>query len=65
MPKKVKTHKATAKRVWKTGSGKLMRRKAGRSHHQGRKAKRQLLRRGTAMGVPERNPRIRELIPYK
>lgn len=64
MPKRVKTHKATAKRLWKSGAGKLMRRRAGRSHHQGRKAKRQLLRRGASVAAPVSNPRVAELIPY-
>lgn len=64
MPK-VKTHKTTAKRIWKSGSGKLMRRKAGRSHHRGRKSSKQLLGRGATHDVPDQNPRIAELIPYK
>ena len=39
MPK-LKTHKATAKRVKVTGTGKLMRKKVGASHLRRRKAKR-------------------------
>jgi large subunit ribosomal protein L35 len=41
MPK-IKTHKATAKRFKVTGSGKLRRRKQGRSHLRRRKSKRVL-----------------------
>lgn len=62
--KKLKTHKGTVKRVWKTGSGKLLRRRAARSHHRGRKSAKQSLRRGTAVEVPQKNPRVKELIPY-
>lgn len=64
MHKKLKTHKGTAKRIWKTGSGKLLRRQAGRSHHRGRKNVKQSLRRGWDSPVPAQNPRIEELIPY-
>jgi large subunit ribosomal protein L35 len=39
MPK-IKTHKATAKRFKRTGSGKLMRVKGGKSHLRRKKAKR-------------------------
>jgi len=35
MPK-IKTHKATSKRISKTGKGKLMRRKAGQDHFNSR-----------------------------
>lgn len=64
MRAKLKTHKGTAKRIWKTGSGKLLRRHAARSHHRGRKNVKQLLRRGKIDSVPQTNPRIEELIPY-
>ena len=37
---KLKTHKATAKRFRKTGSGKIMRTKGRQSHYQRRKSKR-------------------------
>lgn len=66
MAYKLKTHKSTTKRVWKTGSGKLMRRKANRSHFRGHKsAKQKSGRRGVSMGIPEKNPRVAELLPYK
>lgn len=64
MRTKLKTHKGTAKRIWKTGSGRLLRRKAARSHHRGRKGAKQLLGRGRDLAVPEKNPRVEELIPY-
>lgn len=37
---KIKTHKATAKRFRKTGSGKILRMKSDRSHLRRRKSKR-------------------------
>lgn len=64
MPK-LKTHKGAAKRIKVTGSGKLLHRRASRSHHRGRKLARQRMGRGEERGVPETNPRIEELIPYK
>lgn len=63
MPK-LKTHQGTAKRIWKTASGKLMTRHARRSHHQGRKTTKQKLVRGEARPVPKSNPRIAKLLPY-
>lgn len=62
---KMKTHKGTAKRIWKSGGSKLMRRHAGRSHNRGRKNAKQGSGRGETRGVPRENPRISELIPYK
>ena len=62
--KKLKTHKVTAKRILKTGSGKLMHRHASRSHHRGRKNVTQSLRRKQDNGVAQSNPRVGELIPY-
>ncbi len=62
---KLKTHKGTAKRIWKSGGGKLRRRHAMRSHHRGRKSVKQSLGRGRVEPVPDSNPRIKELIPYK
>ncbi len=37
MPK-LKTHKATAKRLWQTRTGKLMKRKAGQDHFNARES---------------------------
>lgn len=65
MMPKLKTHKGTAKRIWKTGSGKLKHRHAMRSHHRGRKNVKQSLRRKNVDTVPVENPRIAELIPYR
>jgi ribosomal protein L35 len=62
---KLKTHKGTAKRIWKTGSGKLMHRHAARSHHRARKTVNQGLHRGQAENVAQSNPRVSELIPYQ
>lgn len=64
MPK-LKTHKGTAKRIKVTGSGKLRRRHASRSHHRGRKEPKARQGRGQIQSLPEVNPRIAELIPYK
>lgn len=63
--KKLKTHKGTSKRFWKTGTGKVMHRHAGRSHHRGRKNVKQALRRKDVDTISDANPRIGELIPYK
>jgi len=62
--RKLKTHKGTSKRIWKTGSGKLMHRHAGRSHHRGRKNVKQSQRRKQNDAVAQSNPRIIELLPY-
>jgi large subunit ribosomal protein L35 len=63
---KLKTHKATAKRFRLTGSGKLVRTKAGKSHLRRRTPKRtkrlfteMILVKGKGM-----NKRIRRLAPY-
>ena len=63
--KKMKTHKGASKRIWKTGSGKMMHRHGGRSHHRGRKNVKQALRRNLNDAVSASNPRIVELIPYQ
>jgi large subunit ribosomal protein L35 len=63
---KLKTHKATAKRFRKTGSGKIMRTKGGQSHLRRRKskrAKRQYQRMHEVENAKERK-RIRRLAPY-
>ncbi len=64
MKQKLKTHKGASKRIWKSGTGKLLRRQAGIRHHRGRKGVKQLLRRGAEHAVPESNPRIKDLLPY-
>ena len=65
MPK-LKTHKATAKRIMVTGSGKLMRMKGYRSHLRRNRAKRakQLFDRKLAVRGAGEIKRIRKLVPY-
>ena len=63
---KLKTHKATAKRFRKTGSGKIVRTKGGQSHLRRRKSKRarrQYQRMHEVENAKERK-RIRRLAPY-
>ena len=65
MPK-LKTHKATAKRFKMTKSGKILRRKAGRSHHRRKKARRVRVLFGQKLEVTSRGERkrIQRLTPY-
>jgi large subunit ribosomal protein L35 len=63
---KIKTHKATAKRFKKTGSGKIMRTKGHKGHFRRRKSKRVKRKLGLMFevaGVGYRR-RIRKLAPY-
>lgn len=64
MPK-VKTHKGTAKRVRKTGSGKLMTRSTGQDHFNSRSTSKvtKNKRRDTNLGTT--HEKLRSLIPYK
>ncbi|MCL5436200.1 MAG: 50S ribosomal protein L35 [Patescibacteria group bacterium] len=62
---KQKTHKGTAKRFWKTGSGKLMRRKSGQDHFNSREREKVGKNKRTDETVTASNPRLKELIPYK
>ncbi len=64
MPK-LKTHKGTSKRIWATSTGKLQRRRAGRSHNRSRKSVKQLQGRGITVPMSEDNARVKELIPYR
>lgn len=64
MPK-LKTHKATARRMQVSGSGKLLRTRSGKSHLRRNRSKR------AARGYDEMHPvaqvdagRVRRLIPY-
>lgn len=62
---KVKTHKGTSKRFTKTGSGKIMRRKAGKRHlltHKRPDHKRRLS--GTAVVDPTVTSALNRLLPY-
>ena len=65
MPK-IKTHKATAKRFKRTGTGKLMRTKIGKSHLRRKKAKRvkRLFDEYIEVTAPGNKKRIRRLAPY-
>ena len=64
MPK-IKTNRSAAKRLKRSGSGKLVRNKMGRRHiltTKTRKRKRQLRRK--AMVAASMMPRINTLVPY-
>ncbi|MFQ5594198.1 MAG: 50S ribosomal protein L35 [Anaerolineae bacterium] len=65
MPK-IKTHKSTAKRFKRTGSGKLMRTKIGKSHLRRKKSKRVKRLFDEYMEVEETasKKRIKRLAPY-
>ena len=65
MPK-IKTHKATAKRLRYTGTGKLMRTKVGKSHLRRRKSKRVLRSFDETFEVVDigTRRRVRRLAPY-
>ncbi len=63
--RKMKTHKATAKRFRLTGTGKLMRTKGGKSHLRRRKSRRakRLFDETIPLHAHDR-VRIKRLIPY-
>jgi len=64
MPK-IKTYKSAAKRFKITGSGKIMRTRAGKSHLRRKKPKRvKRLYSTTVETSPADRKRIRRLIPY-
>ena len=65
MPK-IKTHKATAKRFKRTGTGKLMRTKIGKSHLRRKKTKRvkRLFDEYLEVTEPANKKRVRRLAPY-
>jgi large subunit ribosomal protein L35 len=63
---KFKTHKGASKRFAKTGSGKIVRRKAGKRHllsHKGRDRKRRLS--GTDVVDATATLSLNRLLPYK
>ena len=66
MPK-IKTHKATAKRFRRTGTGKLMRMHQGRGHLRRRKASRTLVkyRKIETIDSKKAEARVAKLAPYK
>ena len=63
---KLKTHKATAKRFKMTKSGKILRRKAGRSHLRRKKTRRVRVLFGQKLEVTSggEGKRIQRLAPY-
>lgn len=63
---KLKTHKATAKRIRMTGTGKIVRTKGGKSHLRRRTPKRtsRLFTRMLEVTTPGEKRRIRRLAPY-
>jgi len=64
MPK-MKTHKTAAKRIGKTGSGKLIRVKAWRGHHLDIKSSRRTRRyAGKALIDSTSAKQVRRLLPY-
>lgn len=65
MPK-IKTHKSTAKRFRRTGTGKLVRMYQGRGHLRRKKAARTLVkyRQNVTVEAPAAEKRISRLAPY-
>ncbi|HZT07854.1 MAG TPA: 50S ribosomal protein L35 [Chloroflexota bacterium] len=64
MPK-LKTHKATARRMQVTGSGKLMRTRCGKSHLRRNRSKRSAREYDEMHAVARVDvSRIRQLVPY-
>ena len=64
MPK-MKTHKTAAKRIGKTGSGKLVRVKAWRGHHLDIKSSRRTRRYAGKASVDSTSAKqVRRLLPY-
>ncbi len=64
MPK-MKTHRGAAKRFRKTGTGKLKRGKAYKSHKTGKKSPKRVRNlRKTAMVSKGDHKRIKDLLPY-
>lgn len=64
--KKMKTHRGAAKRLWVSGTGKIMRMKAGKTHKlEVKTAKRKRKLRQAAVTDPTNVKNIRKLIPYK
>ncbi len=57
MPK-MKTHRATAKRIKVTGSGKLMRRRAGRGHYRLAKGKQRFRRLDRDTGLAKGDEKV-------
>jgi len=63
MPK-IKTHKGAAKRLKKTGSGKIVYRKAGQDHFNSRENGKVGRNKRRDMVLNKSNPGLSKLIPY-
>lgn len=62
---KIKTHKGTAKRFWKTGSGILKRRQATQDHFNSRESSdHKRAKRSDVTVAKENEAEVRKLIPY-
>jgi large subunit ribosomal protein L35 len=62
---KIKSHKAAAKRLGVTGSGRVVRVKSWRGHHLEIKSSRRTRRyAGKAVLSPEHEKQVRRLLPY-
>jgi len=64
MPK-VKTHKGTAKRIRKTGTGKLMARRTGQDHFNSRESGKTTTNKRRDLNLGSTHQKLRSLIPYK
>jgi len=64
MPK-VKTHKGTAKRIRKTGSGKLMARSTGQDHFNSRESGKTRKNKRRDLNLGKTHNKLTSLIPYK
>ena len=64
MPK-VKTHQGTAKRIRKTGSGKLMSRATGQDHFNSRESGKTTKNKRRDLVLGKVHSKLKSLIPYK
>jgi large subunit ribosomal protein L35 len=64
MPK-IKTHKGAAKRLKKTGTGKIMVRHTGQDHFNSRNSGNVGTRKRRDNTLTKSNPKLGQLIPYK
>jgi large subunit ribosomal protein L35 len=64
MPK-VKTHKGTAKRIKRTGTGKLVVRSAGQDHFNSRESGKTTTNKRRDLNLGRVHNKLRALIPYK
>ncbi len=64
MPK-VRTHQGTAKRIKKTGGGKLMARATGQDHFNSRETGKSTKNKRRDLNLAKTHQKLRSLIPYK